>query len=217
MAEQIIPITSKSVAYTSAQTFAEYLAAKPAYYQLLRHRVAESRIAPEDQLFFVTYPLTANLLVLLTPDNPETVAVLPLLARLTAQSVHLNLRILRDDEDLFPLALLLDDEDLFHTMVDADFPLVLFFDEEWQYQEQWGPHPQAFEPLLEAWLGRHPEYENLAEDESPAAQAALAKLTDELVYEMRVWYNTKLNHTSVQEIREILAGLQDENSGEELA
>jgi hypothetical protein len=103
---------------------------------------------------------------------------------------------------------------LLASWAEADLPLLLSFDDEWQFQEQWGPHPQAIEPFLEGWLAQHSEVERLADDDSLEGQHAYARLVEQLLYEMRIWYNSSLNHACGEELCGLLARWHVESADE---
>jgi hypothetical protein len=127
--------------------------------------------------------------------------------------IRFDLRIVCAADDGFgALSAWLEENGASDLLNDPDLPLLLLFDEEWQLQEQWGPYPQAMEPLLDAWLESHPSYEALADDESPAGQAEYAQLLDSLIWEMRIWFNTELDRVSGTEIAELLRGLVDDDA-----
>jgi hypothetical protein len=194
-------IREKALAYTPAPTFAEFLESVSSVRSLLWMRYQEVRIAPDDQLFFSTYPQTLHLLVIVNEESPETIAVLPILVRIAEAGSRLNLRILREEDAPAALALLVDEPELLNSLADADFPLLLILDEEWQLQEQWGPHPQAAEAYLDEWLARVPEYETAAEDDSPQGPELSARRMERLTHEMRA----------------LLAGLLDDGEMEDRA
>jgi hypothetical protein len=106
--------------------------------------------------------------------------------------------------------LLADDQESPENLLTLDLPLAIFYDEEWQIQDRWGPQPQAIEPYLEAWLERNPEYEALADENSPEAQIKVTCLAERLAVEMRLWYNSGLNQACATEIRDLLAGLNED-------
>ena len=74
---------------------------------------------------------------------------------------------------------------------------------------------QAIEPLLDQWIAEHPEYESLAEDESLIGQAAYALLLEQLLHEVRLWYNSSLNKACAEELCALLARWHDESIDEE--
>lgn len=200
----------KSLLFSLSPTFAEYLASKPAFADLLQARRREIRVSAEEQSFFSTYPDSMHVVVVIAEESPDTPSVLPLLAHIVAQCPRMDLRIVREEDAPALAVLLADDQESRDNLLTLDLPLVIFYDEEWQIQERWGPQPQAIEPYLEAWLERNPEYEALADDNSPAAQAKFACLAERLASEMRLWYNSGLSQACAAEIRELLAGLNDE-------
>ncbi|GIV76328.1 thioredoxin family protein [Litorilinea aerophila] len=212
-----LPLRGEALAFTMALTPAEYLSQDTCAGRAIHSRLQEVRLLPEDQHFFNAYPDVLHWIALVSEDTPDTAIVLPIWMRLAQCSPRIDLRIWRDTDDLSLLAPLVDDLDLTEDLADVELPLLLLFDEEWQYQDRWGPHPQAAEPYLEAWLERHPEYETLAEDESAEAQDAYGHLLDCLTWEMRVWYNSGLNHACVAEIRSLLESWQStaEEEGED--
>ena len=215
---KIISVASdaKPLAFTSALTFAEFLTVSPIYRQLLRQRAAEVRLPVEDQDYFAHYPDLTYFIVLVTPDDPDTVAILPVLVAIAEASPRFELRIVCDESDLALLDALVDDLDLIDSLDELDLPLLIVLDEEWTYQARWGPRPASADAYVEAWMERHPEYERLADEESDEDQVAFAALLEKLTYEMRVWYNTSLNDDCVHEIRALLTRLQesaDESSG----
>ena len=204
-----IPVRDKTVTYLSLPGFDEFADFAPVYGELLRMRYAETRLPPDLQELVVRFPETLYIVAVATEGDPDTAAVLPIVARLVDASVRLNLRIVEDEdeEDLRPLALLLPDLDMAAALDEWDLPQLLLFDEEWELQAQWGPRPAAADERVEAWLAGNPDYEALAGDESPAGVAAHAELNHALLYEMRVWYNSGLARACLDEWRDLLTGL----------
>ena len=199
----------KSLIYTTAMAYGDYLA-QSASRELLRIRQGEIRLLPDDQLFFTTYPDFIRWLVVVSDESPDTVAVLPVLMHIAACCPRLKVRVILDDDDsLRHVARLMDDPALAAGLADADFPLLLIFDEEWHYLDQWGPHPPEIEPLLDEWLAEHPDFEQLSDDDSPAAQAAYEALLDELTQVMRLWYNSGLNQAAVADVRGVMSHLHE--------
>jgi hypothetical protein len=137
------------------------------------------------------------------------------LVAIATSSPRFTLQVVRDTDDLTGLDRLVEELDLAGAVNELDLPLLLLFDEEWNYQGQWGPHPQEAEHQLDEWFGQHPDYETLAESETAAAQASYAALLDQLTHEMRVWYNSGLNTACVREVRQLLAGLLDDEAVDE--
>jgi hypothetical protein len=203
------PRPEKTLAYGGALTFAEYLA-ESHHRDFLEMRGREIRLLPDDQLYFALYPDVGHWLVVVADDSPETLVVLPVLTRVADHAPRLTLRVVRE-EDAPELLGVLADEGV-ALLQDADLPLLFCFDEEWHFQETWGPHPQAFDPLWERWLGEHPAFETLAEDESPAGHAEYARLVEQLLYAQRLWYNSGLNHAVAQELHQLLARWHDESA-----
>ncbi len=74
----------------------------------------------------------------------------------------------------------MDEFELNNDLVEIDLPLLLIFDEEWNYQGHWGPHPQAAEPYLDGWFEQHQEYVSLAEDETPSGHVQYLALLEQL-------------------------------------
>ncbi|HMN30673.1 MAG TPA: hypothetical protein PKE45_21150, partial [Caldilineaceae bacterium] len=156
-----------------------------------------------------------NMLLLVDEESPEMVAVAPVLVALAHSSARFSLRILRSTDDLSALDRLVDELDLVGSSGEIALPLLLVFDEEWNYQGQWGPHPQAAEPFWESWFDRFPEYEDLATATTAEGQASYAALLATLTQEMRVWYNSGLSAACIREVQGLLAGLIDEESAED--
>mgnify|MGYP001816534352 CR=1 FL=1 len=205
----------RSLTYTAALTLQEFLGLDATYGELLQRRLKEVRLTSEQQLRLNRYPDTLHFLVLLSIDDPDTVAVLPLLALIAAASPRIGLHILTDEDDLTLLDGLVDDLDLSSDLDDIDLPMLFILDEEWNVQETWGPRPEGAEARLEEWLETHPEYESLADDESDEGQDAYAQLLDELTYTMRVWYNSGLNAACVDEILTLLDAIGSDEDGNE--
>jgi hypothetical protein len=216
----------KTLLYSRAMTYREYRASEydpsaareygsASFRQdFLEARDREIRLLPEEQAYFTAYPDLIHWLVVVADDSPDSLVVLPVLAHVAAWVPRLSLRVVSEDEAARLLPSLVDDPGLLAAWADADLPLLLSFDEEWHFQEQWGPHPQAVEPLLEQWLAEHSDYERLSEDDSPAGQAAYARLLEQLLYELRLWYNSSLNQACGEELRDLLARWHDENGDE---
>ncbi|MEM7533703.1 MAG: thioredoxin family protein [Chloroflexota bacterium] len=162
---QFIPVQEKPVAITSAQSFREYIQSDAPDALLLRRRYQEITIAPIHQQFLGNYPEQLHLVVIIAEEFPDTISVLPILAHLANMSMRLELGIYRDSDDLAQLAELVpsDEFDLSGDLDEIDLPLLLIFDEEWQYQANWGPRPQAADEQLERWLEANPHYEILTE------------------------------------------------------
>lgn len=203
----------KTLLFSAAMTYGEYAAVSPRQ-DLLEIRSREIRLLPEEQLYFTEYPALTNWLVVVADDSPDTVVVLPVLAHITAYAPRVTLRVVREEDAASLLAGLSSDADLVAGWAEVDLPLLLSFDDEWQFQEQWGPHPQGIEPLLDQWLADHREVEPLAEDESRAGQRAYARLLEQLTQEMRLWYNSSLNQACSAELQALLARWHEENGDE---
>jgi hypothetical protein len=194
----------KSLLFSCATTYREFIEASPRqeFYEI---RSREIRLLPEVQAYCCDYPDPVNWLIVAADETPDTLVVLPVLAHIANLVPRLALRVVNEEDASTLLSALVDDESLLASWADADLPLLLGFDDEWQFQEQWGPHPQAIDPWMDAWLAEHREIEQVAEDESPEGQAAYARLLDNLTYEMRLWYNSALNQACAEEICAILA------------
>jgi hypothetical protein len=207
----------KVLAYGRGLSFEEFVQRSPRYARLLRTRLAETRLGPAVQMAAVGFPETMNILALVSEEDPDTIAVLPIVARLAAAGSHLALRILCDDEDLAPLATLAPELDLTTLLEEWDLPQFLCFDEDWFLQAQWGPRPARAEAQVEAWLAAHPEYEQLAEDETTEDETIeghdrYMALVEELIYEMRAWYNSGLTRNCLDEWLELFRAWQAEDT-----
>lgn len=203
----------KLLAFARCLTFAEYSEMQGDRGRLLDMRYAETRLTPSAQFSLNTFTEILRVLAVVTDEDPDTIAVLPVIARLIDASPRVQMGILSEESDLAPLAALLPDIDALSTVEEWVLPQFLIFDEEWELQAQWGPRPAAVERNLVEWLDRYPEYETLADDESPASQARFASLTSMLTQEMRVWYNSSLATACQQEFCDVLTALlpSDEN------
>lgn len=210
-----LAVRPKLFAFTQSLTVGEFFDLTPKLATPIRKRLQELHLEPADQLFFVTFPDTLNFLVLLSEDAPETTIVLPILVRLVELSPRFVLHILRDTDDLKLLQAMLEESEFTEELIDSDLPLVLIFDEEWNFQAQWGPHPQEAEAYLDRWFEEHPEYESLAEEDSVESQRQYAALLESLTHEMRVWYNSGLNQACVKELRGLLESVTIEEDGED--
>lgn len=206
----ILPVQQKIFAFTGGLTAAEFLEATPSLAKLVRQRQQEILIPTPIQDYFVNYPDQLNFALLVSEEAPETPIILPLWMRIEKLSSRLSLRVFRDTDNLNLLNQLLDEIDLNEELGELELPICLLFDEEWNYQTQWGPHPQSAEPFLDRWFEQHGEYEALADDETPEAQRKYAQLINDLIYQMRVWYNSELDGAAIQEIRDLLASLRED-------
>ena len=204
-ATRIIPIIDRYYAYLRGATFAEFTAIVAQYGSLLRSRYAETRVTPAQQNLVARYPDTLHVLALVAEGDPDTLAVLPIVARLLDSGPRLDLRILIDEESVAPLAQLLPDVDVTAALEEWDLPQFFCFDDDWELQGPWGPRPAAVEERLEAWLASHPEL--IAEEETGETPERDAALTQELVYAMRVWYNSGAAKACLEEWYELLLGL----------
>jgi hypothetical protein len=198
----------KVLAYSRGLRFSEFVKRSERFGRLLQTRYDETRLGPAVQVAAACFPETVNILALVSEEDPDTVAVLPIIAHLAAAGPRLMLRVLSDDDDLSPLVVLAPELDPVTLLNEWDLPQFLCFDEDWFLQAQWGPRPNAAEADVEAWLASHPEYETLADDESPEGQEQYAALVEELLYEMRVWYNSGLARSCLDEWLELLRAWQ---------
>lgn len=178
MAAYALALDSKLALQMKARTYAEFVQSTTLNRKLLALRLDEVRLLPALQWFLAGYPDVLHWVVVVAEDAPDTTVVLPLLARLAACSPRLDLHIICDGDGTDELGAWLEESGVADVLADADLPLLLIFDEEWQLQEQWGPFPQTLEPYFEAWLERHPEYETLSEDETFYAQATHSRAND---------------------------------------
>lgn len=207
--------SDKALAYGQCLAFSEYCQLQEELSLLLKMRYNETRLTPAAQLALSTYSENLYVVALVTDEDPDTTAVLPIIARLIDASPRAQLRILSDDFDLTPLAVLAPDIDMAAALEEWDLPQFFVFDDEWEIQGQWGPRPEQAERNLEEWLSRYPEYESLAEDESAEAQRRYATLTDTLMHEMRLWYNSSLSAACQTEFCEVLAALAPSDESNE--
>jgi hypothetical protein len=201
------------LAFGRCLAFADYCELQGDRSRLLETRYAETRLMPAAQYTVNACPEILRVLAVVTDEDPDTVAVLPVIARLIDASPRIQLGILSEAGDLTPLAALLPDTDALSALEEWVLPQFLIFDDEWELQAQWGPRPTMAERNLAAWLDRYPEYDMLADDESPAGQERFATLTVALTQEMRVWYNSSLAGACQQEFCDLLTALllSDEN------
>lgn len=210
----ILPLQQKIFSFTAGLTAQEFFAVTPALTKLMQQRLRELRIPVALQDFFISYPDILHFALLVSEDAPGTAIILPLWMRITQLSPRFSLRIFRDTDNLNLLNQITDDLDLNEDLAELELPLCLLFDEEWNYQAQWGPQPQEADPLLDQWFEQHGEYEALAEDETPEAQQKYALLIQELVQQMRIWYNSGLDRASLQEICDLLVSLREDDERE---
>lgn len=204
-----------TLALADSISFAEFVNDSTLYRRLLRQRCDEVRLPWEAQSYLAGYPDLLNLVLIVSEDTPDTVAIAPILHFIAEASPRLSLRILRDEDDLAPLDALSDELELGDDPDELDVPLLLIFDEEGELQEQWGPRPEVAEERLEQWLKENPRYDELADAESDEEQDAYAQLVDELTHQMRVWYNSGLNAACVDEICDLLKSLQTDDDSDD--
>ncbi|HRW46170.1 MAG TPA: thioredoxin family protein [Caldilinea sp.] len=204
---RVLPL-DRTLAFNHCQTYAMFLLEQEDQGRLLTQRYAETRLLPAVQDAMAHYPDILSILALVDGEDPDTVAVLPIITRLVDSAPRIQLRVLADEDDLTALAMLLPDLDVDAALEEWDLPQFLIFDEDWELQGQWGPRPAAVERNLEAWLSRYPDYEALAEDESEAGLARFAELTEKLVQEMRIWYNSGSSANCQTEFCDMLTSLQ---------
>jgi hypothetical protein len=210
-----IPLSQKACVLTRSLTFTEFLDSAPTLASTLRSRRQEIRMSPEVQDFLVTYPEQLHWVLLLEVESPETLVVVPILWKMAQTSPRITLTIMRDTDDLHALARLVDEPDLSGDLAEVALPLLLIFDEEWNLQTQWGPHPQEAERQLDEWFVQHPNYEALAESDDPAEQNRYALLLDQLTWDMRVWYNSGLSQACISELHRLLVNLLEDSPADE--
>lgn len=187
-----------------ANTFDEFCAISP-YKDLLKCRYQEANIQADTQLYLTEYPHWLNWVLIVEEDLPDTLVLAPMIQRMAEHAPRSSIYILRAEDDLSLVDNAFDEIDLGEDdLLELEMPLLLFFNEEWQYLSQWGPRPRATEAHLDGWLERHAEFEPLALSEDDADQVAHARLLDMLTYEMRVWYRSQLDHECCKEIHAVL-------------
>ncbi len=204
----------KTLIYSRCTTYDEFASAST-WQDFLRIRQREIRVMAEEQAYLTAYPDLVYWLVVAADDSPDSLVVLPVIDHVAKWVPRLTLRVVREDEAAELLANLVDDAELLASWNEADLPLLISFDEEWNFQEPWGPHPQAIEPFLDKWVADHPDYEVLAEDESATGQAAYSAMQEQLLQELRLWYNSSLNQACAIELCTLLARWHDESGDEE--
>ena len=206
----VIPIQEPVFAFTSGETFEEFCAAQPlALAGLLRRIFAGVRIDPDTQLYLTNFPVWLTSVVIVEDMSPDTAMIVPILVRMAEACPRLELRIVSTSTNLTALNdLVEEDMDLEADFDDLDFPLLLFFDEEWNQQARWGPRPVAGEKRLADWLAAHPDYEALLDSEDGDDSPELTQMLEQLIHQMRFWYNDDLTAACIGEIREILEKLE---------
>ncbi len=180
---------------------------------LLLRRMTEARITASLQERCTDFPDPLLMLAVIGDEVPDTIGVLPLWAAMARACPRGELRVVGEEE--YPLLeRLLGSEGAFDPYA-FEMPVLLILDEELQLHSQWGPRPQAAEAYLEEWLGQHPDFERLAEEESEEGIAAFAALHRNLGEQMRIWYNSGLDKAASDEMDALLAALQSESDGGE--
>lgn len=176
----------------------------------LRRRLTEVRIPPDVQHFFTDWSATLFLVAVVEAELPDTPGVLPVWAAVTRCCPRAELRIL-DPNQIGLLEQLVGGESEL-DLQSLELPALLIFDDEWVLQANWGPRPASAEPLLDEWLARHPEYEQLvAADEAgdESASLPLGELGEALQWEMRTWYNSGLDRDVAREMQALVAALSE--------
>lgn len=199
---------SSAIAFLVGMTMDEYIDANELYGELLARRVQEVRLPSDAQYYFSTYPDMLYLIVLATPEDPDTVSVVPVLNAIVKSAPRLSMRLYSDEDDLSALNGLLNTHDVLKELEELDLPQAFFFDDEWNMVGQWGPRPQVVEASLDGWLERNPEYETLADSNDDVDQEAYSALLEQLTYEMRVWYNSGFDGKCAAEVQQLLENLQ---------
>jgi len=206
----VIPIQEPVFAFTSGETFDEFCAAQPLELAgLLRRIFAGVRLDPDTQLYLTNFPTWLTAIVIVEDMASDTAMIVPILVRMAEACPRLELRIVSTDMDLTALNELVEEDlDLEDDLDDLDLPLVLFFDEEWNQQARWGPRPAAAEKRLADWLAANPDYEALLDSDEEEDSSELTRLWEQLIHQMRFWYNDDLTAACMDEIRGILETLE---------
>lgn len=206
----VIPIQEPVFAFTSGETFDEFCTAQPPELAgLLRRIYAGVRLDPDTQLYLTNFPTWLTSVVIVEDMTPDTAMIVPILVRMAEACPRLELRIVSTSMNLTALNdLVEEDMDLEEDFDDLDFPLLFFFDEEWNQQARWGPRPAAAEKRLDGWLAANPDYVALLNDEDGDDSPELAQWMEQLTHQMRFWYNDDLTAACIGEIREILEKLE---------
>lgn len=179
-----------------------------AHKKLLQCRYQEANIRADVQLYLSEFPDWLNWVLIVEEDLPDTLVLTPLIQRLAEHSPRSSIYLARAEDDLSLLDSTLEQIDLSEEdLLEAELPMLLFFNEEWQYLSQWGPRPQATEPYLDNWMEAHPEFEALALSDEDADQEMHTELLNALTYEMRVWYLSELDHKCCEEIQTVLESI----------
>ncbi|MEM7129876.1 MAG: thioredoxin family protein [Chloroflexota bacterium] len=203
--------SSSLLATLSSLSFREYLDRCQLFRKFLESRYNEARLTPETQNYFVNYPDTLHWVVVVEEENPDVLTILPILQRVIECSHRFRLHIFQAEEESSLLESLVDDADIPDDLVEVEVPLLLLFDEDWNYLAYWGPRPTEADHQLEQWLQAHPNYEEMATDDSPDAHENYLTLMTELTGTMRIWYNSGLDKQCVTEFYELLTSLQEPN------
>jgi hypothetical protein len=213
--EKFLAVNQRSIPFTTGLTLLEFLHNYPTLAPALQNRQREVRLPWETQEFLINYPDILHWVILSSEEAPETTVVVPILVRMAHSSPRFTLQMAGDQEVSTLLTTLADELELNGDASEVDLPQLLLFDEEWNFQAQWGPHPQAADPYLDEWFAQHIEYEVLAESDAALDQEKYLSLLEELTHEMRVWYNSGLTQACSQEIHLLLATLLEESDEEE--
>lgn len=187
------------------------------YGDLLRSRYREVNIPAEVQQYLVEFRDWLNWVVVVEEDAPDSLTILPILQRMAEVAPRSSIYILSAEDDLSLVDSSLEEIDLGdENLLEADLPMLLFCNDEWQLLAQWGPRPRAVEQYLDGWLEQNPEFATLAESEDDAEQQAHANLLDKLTYEMRVWYISELDHECCNEIKTVMESIAVELDSNDL-
>jgi len=219
-----------TLSYTWCPTVAEYLAMQVIPGDVFHCRLGEARLSTALQNVLVEFPDTLNLLAVLADGLPDLPGVLPLWIRLAEACPRAELRMAGEAQLPLLERLLGDDPTL--SLDTLELPQLLVFDDEWHLIAHWGPRPQAAEPFLDDWLTQHPEYELLSEAaaaelsgdpieplnpdvlraaKGKSVQDAFTALNQQLMLQMRLWYNSGLDTECSAELHALFAALREES------
>lgn len=184
--------------------------------EFFQRHCLEIRLPVDKQLLLSTFPDAFQLVFLASPDDPDTLMVLPIVDAMTKASPRLTLRIFSDQGDASLLVALVDDDELLSEPLDElDLPLLFAFDQEWNLLGHWGPRPAEADRFLDQWMADHPEYEALEATEDDADADRFQELVDQLLVEMRLAYNSGINSQCAVELTDFLTNLSSASDSSE--
>ncbi|MCL5950756.1 MAG: thioredoxin family protein [Chloroflexi bacterium] len=187
--------------WTRGRTLDQFVAAMRHQQDLIRRRLQEVTLAPDDSAFFERVAAPVHALVMTEDWCGDSAMNLPILAKIVQVARGMDLRIWTRSQSP-------ELNDYYQARGITHIPVFTFLDADWKEMGTWVERPQPARSRIREWLAAHPEASAVLRDPTLTPEARRERFNQaggrEFLAEMERWYADGLQQATVDEIKGLL-------------